>query len=116
MRRSLSMLVGLSLGLALALPLASPLYAKEKKTSAKKEDRLSGRIQMVNKDTKTITIRTGGGNVTRQVVYGDDTKFTYRNKSGTMDDVKDGRRVICLGKYNDKTQLMATRIDVREGK
>jgi hypothetical protein len=30
--------------------------------------------------------------------------------------VKEGRRVICLGKFNAKTQLEATRIDVREGK
>ena len=61
-----------------------------------------------------ITIRKG--NVQRQVAYSADTKVTYRNKPGSMDDVKEGRRVIVLGKFNDKTQLVATRIDVREGK
>ena len=116
MRRSLSMLVGLLLGLALALPLASPVYAKEKKgkSASAKEDRLTGNIHMINKDTKTITLRKG--NVQRQVIWDENTKITYRNKPGSMDDVKEGRRVICLGKYNDKTQLMATRIDIREGK
>ena len=116
MRRSLSILIGLFLGVALSLSLSSPVYAKEKKAKAasSKEDRLSGTIHMINKDTSTITLRRG--NVQRQVVYGADTKYTYRNKPGTMDDVKEGRRVICLGKFNDKTQLAATRIDVREGK
>ncbi len=114
MRRSLSILTGLALGVVLSLSVATPTYAKEKKAAAAKEDRLSGTIHMINKDTSTITLRKG--NVQRQIVYSADTKYTYRNKPGTMDDVKEGRRVICLGKFNDKTQLVATRIDVREGK
>ncbi|MBI3697713.1 MAG: hypothetical protein HY238_23135 [Acidobacteria bacterium] len=114
MRRSLSILTGLFLGVVLSLSLATPTYAKEKKAAGPKEDRLSGTIHMINKDTSTVTVRKG--NVQRQVVYNADTKYTYRNKPGSMDDVKEGRRVICLGKFNDKTQLVATRIDVREGK
>lgn len=116
MRRRFSALVGLSLGIVLSLALAFNAVAQEKaKGKASKEDRLSGRIQMINKDTKTITLDTKG-NVKRQVVYSDSTKITYRNKPSSMDEVKEGRRVICLGKFNDKTQLEATRIDVREGK
>ena len=117
MRRSLSVVLGLFVGIALSLSLSSPVYAKEKKPKAAstKEDRLSGTIHMINKDTKTITLRTRN-NVQRQVVYDDNTKVTYRNKPGTWDDVKEGRRVIVLGKFNDKTQLMASRVDVREGK
>ena len=116
MRRSLSILLGLLLGVVLSLSVATPVFAKEKKPKAAstKEDRLSGTIHMINKDTKTVTLRKG--NVQRQVIWDDSTKITYRNKPGTMDDVKEGRRVICLGKFNDKTQLVATRIDVREGK
>lgn len=116
MRRSLSVVLGLFLGMALSLSLAGPVYAKEKKPKAAstKEDRLSGNIHMINKDTKTITLRKG--NVQRQVIWDDNTKITYRNKPGSMDDVKEGRRVIVLGKFNDKTQLMASRIDIREGK
>ncbi|MBI3666132.1 MAG: hypothetical protein HY236_07885 [Acidobacteria bacterium] len=117
MRRSFSLLFGLFLGVALVLSLGAPAYAKEKKAkaaAAAKEDRLSGVVHMINKDTSTITIRRG--NVQRQVVYGPDTKYTYRNAASTMDEVKEGRRVICLGKFNEKTQLVATRIDVREGK
>lgn len=114
MRRSLSILMGLLLGVVLSLSLATSAFAQKKKGKEAKEDRLSGTIHMINKDTNTITLRRG--NVQRQVVWDTSTKITYRNKPGTMDDVKEGRRVICLGKFNDKTQLVATRIDVREGK
>jgi len=112
MRRSLHIWMGLAFGFLLSLALATPVQAQEKKTE--KEDRLSGTIHMINKDTSTITIRRG--NIQRQVVYNADTKFTYRNKPSTMEEAKEGRRVICLGKFNDKTQLLATRVDVREGK
>lgn len=113
MRRSFTICMGLFFGFLLCLAVATQAKAQGKKGAAK-EDRLSGSIHMINKDTSTITIRRG--NVQRQVVYTADTKITYRNKPGSMDDVKEGRRVICLGKFNSKTQLEATRIDVREGK
>jgi hypothetical protein len=112
MKRSFSICMGLFFGFLLTLAVATQAKAQDK--SKAKEDRLTGSIHMINKDTSTVTIRRG--NVQRQVVYNADTKITYRNKPGSMDDVKEGRRVICLGKFNDKTQLVATRIDVREGK
>lgn len=104
--------LSLVLGLLITLTFASQAFAADK---AKKPSRLSGRIHMINKDTSTITIRTSG-NVQRQVVYDGNTKFTYRNAASSMDEAKEGRRVICLGSFNEKTQLVATRIDVREGK
>jgi len=112
MRRSFTICMGLFFGFLLSLAVATQAKAQDKAKA--KEDRLTGSIHMINKDTSTITIRRG--NVQRQVVYNADTKITYRNKPGSMDEVKEGRRVICLGKFNDKTQLVATRIDVREGK
>jgi hypothetical protein len=110
--KQVRILMRLSLGLLLALFLASQGLAQEKKKAAKvKEDRVSGTVQMINKDTSTLTVRSG--NLQRQVVYNADTKFTKVNKPGSLDEVKEGVRVICLGKYNDKVQLVATRIDVR---
>ena len=53
------------------------------------------------------------GNTQHQVVYDADTKVTNDNKPGSIDDVATGERVICLGKLNDKGQLMARNIDVR---
>jgi len=114
MRRGFTTLIGLSLGIFLSLALATQVYAQAKKEKKAKEDRISGRVHMINKDSSTITVRQG--NVQRQVVYNSDTKFTYRNQAGSIDEVKDGRRVICLGKFDDKTRLVATRIDVREGR
>jgi len=48
------------------------------------------------------------------VVYDAETKFTIQNKrGGSIDDVIVGMQVTCLGRLNDKTQLVATRVDVR---
>jgi hypothetical protein len=83
----------------------------QKKTSAK-EDRLSGTVHMIDKDTSTIVVRKGA--VQRKVVYNAETKFTSQNKpGGSIDDVIVGRRVICLGTFNNKTHLVATRVDIR---
>ncbi len=102
------------MGIILCLVLVFTVSAADKAAKAKapKLDRLDGRIQMINKDTKTITLDVKG--IKRQVVYSDATKYTFRNKPGTTDDVKEGKRAIVLGKFNDKTQLEATRIDIRE--
>jgi hypothetical protein len=118
-RRRLLSLIAVFLGMILSLSLTTRLSAQEKKSAAKqekaetkpREDRLSGTIQMINKDDSTITLRKG--NTTRTVVYNNDTKFTKRNKPGSLDELKEGRRVICLGKYDDKTRLVASRIDIR---
>ncbi|HEV8131960.1 MAG TPA: hypothetical protein VGQ81_11965 [Acidobacteriota bacterium] len=120
MKRSFFRSISLLLGIVILMALASPLNAQKKEKAPKppkapKTERLSGTIQMINKDTSVITLRTKG-NINRYVVYSNETQFTYRNKPGSLDDVKDGRRVICLGKYDDKARLVATRVDVREGK
>lgn len=111
--------VAVSLGSLLFLFLAFQATAQEPgqapgKAEAKKKaaDRLSGRIQMINKDTSTITLVRG--NVKRSVVYSPSTKITYQNKPSTMEEVKEGRRVIVLGKFDEKAQLQATRIEIRE--
>jgi hypothetical protein len=76
-----------------------------------KEDRLSGTVHMIDKDTSSIVIRNGA--VQRRVIYSAATTFTIQNKPGGVDDVIVGRHVVCLGEFNGKTQLVATRIDVR---
>ena len=61
----------------------------------------------------TILVTGEAGNAQHQVVYNADTKFTKDNKPASIDDVSNGKRVICLGKLNDKGQLVARAIDVR---
>ena len=110
--RFVSILIRFSLGLLLTLALVSQGVAQEKKKAAQaKEDRVSGTIQIMNKDTSTLTVRSG--NIQRTVIYNADTKFTKVNQPGSIDEVKEGVRVICVGKFDEKARLVATRIDVR---
>ena len=84
--------------------------AQHQKQTSTKEGRLTGTVHRIDKDTSTIIVRKG--TVQREVVYNAETKFTIQNKpDGSVDDVIVGRRVICLGKFNDKAQLLATRVE-----
>lgn len=109
------LVLGLFLGLVL---IAAPLHARQKdsKTAAGKQDRIDGTVHMIDKAAKVVTVRLRGKPDQRQVTYDDKTAFTYRNKPATLDEMKEGRRVIVLGKLTDKGQLVATRVDVRDEK
>src|SRR5215471_14762140 len=98
-------------GVCLLLTLGSVVSAQEQKKMSTKEDRLSGRVHTIYKDASAIIVRQGA--VQRRVVYNAETKFTFQNKPGSIDDVIVGRQVICLGSFNDKSQLLATRVEVR---
>jgi hypothetical protein len=108
-------LVAFAIGLALAC--ASPaVYAQEKEKGKGKGadlDRVSGRVHMINKAASEMEIRTSSSSVHRKVAWNASTKFTYRNQAGSIDNLKEGVRVICLGKY-DGVKLMAARIDMRD--
>ena len=105
-------LIARFVGVFLLLSLAVMACAQDQKKTSTKEGRLSGTVHRIDKDTSTIIIRKGA--VQRKVVYNAETKFTIQNKpDGSIDDVIVGRRVMCLGKFNDKAQLLATRVEVR---
>lgn len=110
--RTVSRCVAILVGVVLLGALSLPVVAQEKKDRG---DRISGRVHMVNKETSTITVRVGTNNVHRYVVYDANTKFTANNKPGSLDEVKDGARVVCVGKFDDKARLMAKQIEVRPG-
>lgn len=121
MRRCLFFVMALLLGTALTLPAAAGQAGQKEdakaKTAAKaKEDRLDGTVHMMDAKTRMITVRTRGKTEQRQVSYDDKTAFTFRNKAAKLEEVKEGRRVIVLGKVNDKNVLVASRIDVRDEK
>ncbi len=89
--------------------------AKEKKkAAAAKEQRVSGTILRSSKDQSSLTVRTRQ-NVERIVVYDSSTKWTKGEKreAADMADFKDGSRVIALGKWDDKSRLAATEINLR---
>ena len=77
----------------------------------KKQLRVSGVVARINKEKSEMTVERSGS--PRTVVYSGDTKWTKRNKPGSMDDIKEGGRVICVGTANDKKQFLATRCDAR---
>ena len=110
MTRRLFVAMGLCLAIAFS---AMPAGAQEKKATPK-PDRVEGNVQSIDKATKTVTVRLRGKTNTVPVIFTDKTLFTFRNKAGSLDQVKDGRHVICLGKLNDKSELIASRIDVRD--
>ena len=95
----------------LFLILGGVVSAQDQKKTSTKEDRLSGTVHTIDKDASAIIIRQGA--VQRRVIYNAETKFTIQNKPGSIDDVIVGRQVNCLGSFNDKSQLMATRVEVR---
>ncbi len=112
MKRSISCL--LVMGLVSLLVLVPGIYAQASKDAKSGLDRIEGYVVTVDKDKSSLTVRQKSGtNIVWKVVYNADTKFTYRNAPSKVDEVKDGRRVICLGKFDDKTTLTAARIDVR---
>jgi hypothetical protein len=104
-------LIAWFVGLFLLLILAVVASAQDQKTTSTKEDRLSGRVHTIDKDASAIIIRQGA--IQRRVVYNAETKFTIQNKPGSIDDVIVGRQVTCVGSFNDKSQLMATHVDIR---
>jgi hypothetical protein len=116
MRGRLLIAFALCVGFMGASGVAAPAESQQKGTKAAvaKQDRVEGSIHMTDKAAKTVTVRLAGRDMQRQVLYDDHTKFTFRNKPASVDEVQDGRRVICLGKFNDKLQLVASRIDVRD--
>jgi Cu/Ag efflux protein CusF len=101
---------------ALTVPALAAGQASQKEDAKAKagETRIDGTVHMVDAATKMVTVRLRGKGEQRQVMYDDKTTFTFRNKQAKVEEVKEGRRVIVLGKVNDKNVLVASRIDVRD--
>jgi len=84
---------------------------KEKKSAAAKEARWRGYIVRQDKDKSILTVKEG--NVERTVVYDSSTRWTKGKETADPSEFKDGVRVTCHGKYDDKGRLIATRIDLK---
>jgi hypothetical protein len=104
-----------ALALICSLGLVASLFSQITKDPATKQDRIDGTIQSIDTKASTIAIRQrGNANFFCQVVYDKATQFTYRNKPSTFDEVREGRRIICLGKAESPNKMTATRIDIRD--
>ncbi len=104
------------LAVALMLVLVAGLNAQIKKDAKSGLDRIEGTVQSINKDTSTIGVKERGTtSPVWQVVYNAKTKYSLRNKPAKAEDLKDGMRVIVLGKYANNV-MTAARIDIRAEK
>lgn len=110
--------------LALVLGFAS-FQAKAQETKAgntipNTETRWHGQVVRVNMDASTVDVRKG--HITRAVHFDSNTKWTKTDPKTkkvvdiSPSDVKESDSVICLGKFNDKKEFWAERIDLRAGK
>ncbi len=113
MRRGTPVVTILSVGLVLLLGIG--IYAQVKKDTKTGLDRIEGTIQALNKEKSTLNVTQTSSKATFKVMYNEQTRFTMRNAPAKVDDLKDGLRVIVLGKY-EKDMLMAARIDIRTEK
>ncbi len=88
---------------------------KKAKAASTTNVRWHGNIVRTSKDASTITVRKG--NIERIVHYDGYTQWTKTvgRETTTIDPsgVKEGDNVICLGKFNDKGEFTASRIDLR---
>jgi hypothetical protein len=102
--------------LGLTLVLVAGLYGQVKKDAKTGLDRIDGTIVALNKDKSTLSLKqSGASGAAWQVAYNDKTVITLRNKPAKVENLKEGLRVIALGKYEQAT-LNATRIDIRTEK
>ncbi len=100
----------------LALALGVGLFAQVKKDAKSGLDRIEGMAQAINKDKSELTVvQSGSTKASWHVTYSDKTIYTMRNKPAKADDVKEGLRVVVLGKFENGV-LMAARIDIRTEK
>ena len=99
-------LFGISLASLMSLGLVIQAGAQDKK----KESRIEGRVQVINKDKSEIVVQRASSS--RTITYNSNTKWTKLNKPGSMDDIKEGYRVICVGTITDK-KFVASQCDAR---
>ena len=84
-----------------------------------KEDRWEGVVSRSNKEKSTLTVRQRSTNAEKTVKYDSSTKFTAAEHHGKpkaidADDIKDGDRVIAMGKWEKGGAVLdATHISKR---
>lgn len=104
-RRAFFAAIGLA-GVALAQE------AEEGKKKGGKPDRLSGRVMSVDKNAMTVEMHTNANpNVKRMIKWNADTKFTQGDKPASADDLKEGVRIVAVGKF-EGPNLHATAINL----
>lgn len=105
---------GISIVIVLALVLGAGLFAQITQDKETKLDRVEGLVKSIDKAKSTFSVQqTDTSKVLWQIAFDQNTKFTYRNSASSVDDLKEGQRVVCLGKAGSTGKLTAVRVDMR---
>ena len=88
--------------------------AQEKKATKVEGTRYDGRIQRVSKNTSTITLMILKTSTPMQIKYDANTQFTFDNKPGSIDDVKEKARAFIIVTQNAKKETVALRVEIRK--
>jgi hypothetical protein len=103
------------------LAVSAPMLSQESTTTNKaaKEARWEGNIIRISPDRSSMDVRQVGGTVEKTIHIDSATAWTSQyhgdkniNKIDSSQ-VKEGDRVICVGKYNDKNEFVATTVSKR---
>jgi Ni/Co efflux regulator RcnB len=84
---------------------------KEKVAAAAKQARWHGIIQRMSTEESYLDVRKG--NITKRIHFDSSTRWTEGKTTAEMSKFKEGDDVICLGTYDEKGNIQATRIDLR---
>jgi len=113
MKRSISWAIVLML--ISSLVLAPGLFSQIKQDPQSKLDSIEGTVLSIDKVKMTLVVRERGtANLDYTIIYNDKTTYTYRNGPAKAEDVKDGVRIVVLGKAEGANKLNAARIDIRQ--
>ncbi len=110
-------LIGIMAAAVVTLASAPSLYSQAKVETKSGLYRIEGVVLSINTEKAVISVKQAGSrNVSWPVAYTPQTSFTAGNDDATLDAVRVGSQVICLGKYDDpqaKMRMSAVRIEVR---
>ncbi len=113
MKNGVSLVIVLML--AFSLVLAPGLFSQIKTDPESKLDRIEGTVMSIDKAKNTMVIRQRGtANLDYTISFNEKTIYTLRNQPAKAEDVKDGVRIVALGKAEGANKLAAARIDIRQ--
>jgi hypothetical protein len=112
-KASVFVLVAVLAALVVAATPGSALAQEGGKKS--KQARWHGMLVRISEDGSMFTVRKG--NVEKSIHVNDETKYTQTKGKKAVDisksDIKENDDIICLGKFDEKGEFVATRIDKR---
>ncbi len=77
------------------------------------EDRVSGKVMRMNPEKSMLLVQLTKSKLERAVFYTPTTKWTKAGNPIDIKEIKDNSVVVCVGKFNEKKELTATRCELQ---